>query len=418
MINLDEEPLTLSDISKINYSSYLLETNPFPTVEIPGVIPITTADRVKILEQFKRNLTSTVFDKASANMVLVGEYGAGKSHILKYFQSIVNKELLNSKNKALAIYVKSVGRSFRDLYLYFIDDVGRDFLRQLAIDFLKEYFQKIGRDELKKYITDVELKQNPDLLEIEISEILSNSRFYDIFYDIVKSMPKLKKNSTAYAMLHLAHPDYSSLAWRWLIGENLTIDERRVIRVEDNISDPVTSEAILDDLMKLFMHVGIGTIVLLIDEFENFTLIPKNLRDRFMEGLRHFIDDNPQGIFLAFTTTPYAWTQLTETTNALVRRLAGNEFELEFFTREHTEELISRYVRLFRLKNKELPESAKDYNTNEDIFPFTVEAIDKIFEESGGLVAIIIKLSRRAIDLSLDEDLPIVDLKTIEKISK
>lgn len=418
MVNLNKEPLTLSNIAKINYSKYLLETNPFPSIEIPGVIPITTADRVDILEQFKRTLTNTVFDKTSGNMILIGEYGSGKSHILKYFQSIVNKELLNSKNKTLAIYVKSVGRNFRDLFLYFIDDIGRDFLRQLAEDFLKTYFQKLGHDELKKYIIDKELKQSNNLLEEKISDILSHSRFYDLFFDVVKSMPKLRKNSTAYALLHLAHPDYSSHAWRWLIGENLSSDERRVIRVEDNISDPIAAEAILDDFMKLFMHTGINTVVLLIDEFENFTLIPKNLRDRFMEGLRHFIDDNPQGVFLAFTTTPFAWTELTVTTNALVRRLAGNELELQFFTREYTEELISRYNKLFRLNDKDLPESSKKYNTNLDIFPFTTEAIDKIFNESHGLVAVIIKLCRRAIDLSLDEGLPIVDEKIIDQITK
>ncbi len=141
--NFDEEPLRLADLSKINYSKFLILNNPFPTVAVPGAIPLTTADRKDILEHFRRTLSTTVFDNLSSTTVLIGEYGSGKTHLLKYFQYVVNKELLNSKNRVLAIYVKSVGRNFRDLYLYFIDDVGRELLKKFAIELIDYIFLKL-----------------------------------------------------------------------------------------------------------------------------------------------------------------------------------------------------------------------------------------------------------------------------------
>jgi len=415
--NFDEEPLQLADLSKVNYSAFLLLNNPFPSVEVPGAVPLTTADRKDILEHFKRALSTTVFDNMSSITVLIGEYGSGKTHLLKYFQYVVNKELLTSRNKVLAIYVKSVGRNFRDLYLYFIDDVGRELLKDLAYDLIKSYFSKIGHDGIKKYGVGGELSEYHDLTKLPIEVILPRSKFYDIFYDIVKSLPKLRKNSTAYALLHLAHPDYSSLAWRWLIGENLSSDERKVIRVEENISDYIVAEAILNDLMTLFSQVEIKTVVLLIDEFENFTLMPRNFRDKFMDGLRHFIDDNPQGVLLAFTTTPFAWNELTEVTSALIRRLVGNEYELKFFSESDTRELIIRYLKLFRIKDKHLPKKVENLDTDINIYPFTESAISKIQEESKGLVSTIIKIARRAIDVAIDSNLPVIDEKIIEKLS-
>lgn len=413
---MNKEPLTLSDLSKIDYSPFLLDNNPFPTVEIPGAVRMTTADRVQVLEHFKRSLSTTVFEGLSSTTILVGEYGSGKSHLLKYFQSVVNTELLHSKNKVLGIYVKSVGRNFRDLYLYFIDNIGMELLKDIAEKVLKDYFLSIGDEKLRKIVFDEKLKEGyEDITKAPVKNILIGSQFYDIFRETAKTVPKLKKFSTISAILHLCHPDYTSLAWRWLIGENLSNDERKVIRVEENIDDYLTAETVVNDMMTIFVNSGIKTIVLLVDEFENFTLMPRNLRDKFMDGLRHFIDDNPQGILLVFTTTPFAWTELSKVTSALIRRLVGNEYELKFFNRQETEELIIRYLDLFRIKDASLPEIVKEFSTNKQIFPFTEQAIDKIQEKSDGLVSSIIKISRKAIDSAIDSKQKIIDEKIVDE---
>ena len=225
-----------------------------------------------------------------------------------------------------------------------------------------------------------------------------------------------KRTSSFYAILHLAHPDYSAIAWRWLLGENLTSDERKVIRVEENISDVSIAEVIFQDVIDLLISSGHKSIVLLIDEFENFTLIPKNQRDRFMDGMRHFIDNNPKSLYLIFTTTPFAWTELTEVTTALTRRLAGNEYELKFFNEKDIKELIIRYLKLVR-KDQELPKIANEYETDELIFPFTEDSIKKLYELSEGLVSSVIKYCRKSIDYSIESKIPIIDSKVIEKIN-
>ena len=171
-INYNKEPLTLSDLTKLSYDNFLLSKNPFPTIEVPGGIPLTTADRTEILDHFKQALSKTVFDNLSTTTVLIGDYGSGKSHLLRYFKYVVNSELLTSENKVLAVYVKSVGRSFRDLYQYFIDDLGRDFLIDLAREIIKLYFEKIGNDGIRGFVYDSDLKTKDDFSKIDIAKIL------------------------------------------------------------------------------------------------------------------------------------------------------------------------------------------------------------------------------------------------------
>jgi archaellum biogenesis ATPase FlaH len=390
--------------------------NPFPAMGIPEEAPVTTADRQEIISRFKDCLRITLFEKKSTITLVTGDYGAGKSHLLKYFKYRVNTQLLSSKNRAIAIYVKSAGRNFKDLYLYFIDDIGREFLSSYSMEMVRAFVAKNPSDT-RKHVYGKELANEKDLSHVNTDRLLKNLLFYD-FMKALRDSVSTSTHSIINPLLCLAHPDYSSVAWRWFIGETLTKDERELIRVDYNIEDAKDAQAAFKSLITLFTQSGTTATVLLIDEFERFTLLPKNRRDEYMDEIRHFIDDNPSGLCLVITTTPTAYKELTETPSALTRRIAGAEFELRFFKRDDIEELIARYVSLGRAQNADMKSVLNKHPTSSPfLYPFTKEAVERIDRRSKGLVSTVINLCRESIEIAVGTDLEIIDQKVVNAVS-
>ncbi|MGI0047541.1 MAG: P-loop NTPase fold protein [Nitrosotalea sp.] len=195
---MKKEDFDLRDITKIDYSSLCLVSNPFPSIAIPDLLPSVTADRKEILENFKDNLRQTIFENRSAIMILSGHWGTGKSHLLKFFKYKVNSQLLNSENRAISVYLKSLGKSFLDFYLNFVDDVGRDFLTSVSNQIILNFFEEKGDSYLKK-----SLMPNVESVSVKsssIEEILMKSKFYDIFLDIKTKYQQISSD-VVYAVL-------------------------------------------------------------------------------------------------------------------------------------------------------------------------------------------------------------------------
>src|SRR6266566_427002 len=302
------EPLDLASLTKIDYSRLHLVFNPFPAVGIPEEIPATTADRAEILDRFKEILRQGLFENRSTVTVLTGDYGAGKSHLLKYLKYRINTQLLTSKDRALGVYVKSVGRGFRDLYLYFIDDVGRDFLTGFSEALIRSHLAKAD-DEGSRYVFDKNLAGKHPLSK-GIGLFLKSARYKDLFHDIAKSFQTFRNKNVMNSFLTLAHPDYSSIAWRWLIGERLDNSEQELLGVDGIIDDAKAAQSSFQAIVSLLLASGIKSVALMLDEFENFSLIPRLTRERYMDDVRHFIDDNPNGVALIIAATPFAYKDL------------------------------------------------------------------------------------------------------------
>src|SRR2546425_567333 len=127
-MSLDDQGLiSFEGLEKKDYSLLLLTRNPFPSTAVPSEVALTTADRQAALRRFTDALSTLFADSSSSVTVLLGDYGTGKSHLLKLFKVSVNSKLISGTTPTLAIYVKSPGRSIRDLLLYMMDDLGRDY---------------------------------------------------------------------------------------------------------------------------------------------------------------------------------------------------------------------------------------------------------------------------------------------------
>ena len=410
--------LDLRDLGVQDYSDFSLESNPFPSMGLPDDVPVTMADRKEILVRFKSALADCVNAGNSSVTVLTGDYGSGKTHLLKYFKYRVNDQLYhsNSKNKVLSIYVKSVGISVVNLFKYFMDDVGRYFLANIAIKEISKYLEQLDDDKIKSYIYAKELKTK-DFKSVKLDEYLRGSRFYDLFKEIRKSsFDKISNDDFVYALLHLAHPDYSQIAWRWFLSEDLEKESRKMILIDNNITDRQQVLDIFNDVLSLILQTGLKSLVILVDEFENITNISKTGRDRYIDDIRHLIDENKKGICFVIATTYTGFNAVMESDSALTRRFARG-YKLEKFNLDDIKELIKQYLQIYRLEDSDLQEKVKKHSdTSIDIYPFTNNAIKLIHEKTNGVVHYVIDTCRESIELAIQSKSQLVDDKIIEQI--
>ncbi|NVM55370.1 MAG: DUF2791 family P-loop domain-containing protein [Candidatus Helarchaeota archaeon] len=386
-----------------DFSKFYLLRNPFPAIGIPEDVPLFTANRENEIVRFQNVIAELVDYGSSLLTVMVGEYGSGKSHLFKVFKNSVNTQLLNREDGTLAIYVKTPGEEFKYLFLGFIDDIGRDLLQILSSDLILELMST--NPEYHEYIINQEMKEKIDQETYNAEEILTNSRYKDMFTNIRKTIfTNIQESDVVRAFLHMSHPDKGIASWKWFIGEKLDRQEKETLSMLTTSIDTENAYSLFCDFVQLLHLIGIKNIVLLIDELEKITLISPIRRARYQDNLRQIIDEHPQNVCFYFSIAQRQWSALTREPTALVRRLQGNWHILEPFKKSDVQELIEKYLFSARVLNfsgnvakKEFPEC------NPSFCPFNDEAISLIHKKSKGIVSNILLICRSTLNKLIDK---------------
>jgi len=382
-----------------NYGQFYLKRNPFPAIGIPEETPSITVDRETVLKRFQNVIWELLDTEKSMITVMVGEYGSGKTHLLKIFKKSVNTQLL-SPGGALAVYIKTPGEDFSHFFYGFVDDIGLNLLTQLSSKFISETMK--SQHELMEHIFDEKIRKNFMSLELRLEEVMDKLRFLDLINDLKDSEFSGIDSDLAQVFLSLANPKLSSTAWRWLLGEHLDKDEQDLLQIGTSI-DPKTTYKVFRDFCKIIQKIGIKNLVVLVDELERITLLTKLKKDKYQDDLRRLIDDHPKNMCFYFAIAPRQWQDLTKEPTALVRRLKGNWHLLEDFKENETRELIESYLfsaRIDQYPGKKVQASFPFCDPS--LFPFTDEAIKTISKESKGVVSDILLICRKALELLCD----------------
>lgn len=408
--------IDLTNLKPRNYTPFFLRGNPFPAIGVPGDTILITVDREPIIKRFKNVIAELVNNETSIITVLVGDYGSGKSHLLKIFKQEVNKQLLSRENGTLAVYIKSPGEDFRDFFLGFIEDIGRFLLTKYSEEVIREYIER-NRQKVANIIIDPKLKLSFVGGNFDLSELLQKSQYLELFRWIKADLfQNIRSPDVVKAFLSLSHPDYSSKAWRWFLGGSITKGEI----FETSIEDDDAAYSVFRNLVDLLHVIGITSLVVLVDELEKITFIDARKRVKYQDQLRRMIDEFPKNMCMYFAIAPRQWESLTKESTALVRRLAGNWYILEEFKMNNTRELIEKYLyhaRVDQFSSKEA--KAKFSDCEPSLCPFTTESIDAIQKASKGLVSSIILLSRKLLEyLSDHQEHNSITSKMVDMVSK
>ena len=305
----------LRSLGPKNYTPLLLTRDPFPSIAIPEDFPAFTVDREELLEHFKDTLSTIQSNGSSSISVLKGEYGSGKTHLLKVLKTSVNKYLSSRTPRFFAIYAKSPGKSPPELYYSLIEDLGRAFLEEESKRIVTEYLLKIG-DDAWGYLYSKDVKRNLNLKDLDLEEYLKNARTFDLYADVKsKSFGNLSNPDEATAFLLLSHPEYGSLAWRWFVGERLDKATRELFKLADNVDSEDAYSTIIS-LTQLLHLVGVEFIIFLVDEFEKLVKLSTIARGDYADIFLHYINDNPSKLGIFFAISPKECDVLLDESNA------------------------------------------------------------------------------------------------------
>ena len=396
----------LIDLSRLRlreYSRCFLRRNPFPSTAIPEEVPPVTVDRDSIIRHFQDVVAQLYQDGASTVTVLVGEYGSGKSHLLKVFKHSTNSQLLQLEEPSLAVYIKSPGRNFLDFVFAVIEDLGRslltDYSNRVIEDFISQHWSRS-----EHYIYDSEVREEFKNKRIGIDSLLRSSTTRDLFSDIKhERFSGVRNFDLVSAFLFLSHPDFSSIAWRWFLGQKLSREERDEIVVDSALTEPKEAYSVFQSLVELLHLLGVKSLVLLIDELEKIVLISALLRSQYQDDLRHLIDDNPKAMGVFFAIAGAQWNLLTREPTALQRRLAGNIYLLDRFDERRIKDLIAAYLDQHRTEGYSPGSIRRRFpHCPAELCPFTEESVNVILEKSDGTLSSVIMLCRKALDYFLD----------------
>lgn len=318
------------------------------------------AGRQDVKEKLEARIRRGLVTNTSVHTFIYGDYGSGKTHTLHYF----NKYVMDQHSiSILPIFVPTPQIDARSTpsHLY------RSIISAISPVEIFNLFSNIYDTHQN------EIQQYPELYtKITILDKYIRGRdISNIIYRYILSRPAA---------------DYTVL--KWLSGEKCTSREKQELNVILDNSDPNVAIKTLLTLFKIINQYGKKYVLLLLDEletlsvlsdrklteFENFfrqlvsqqhgiaTVMAQSVEQSLDDGIRIFISGSPVGTRIGYPHN-YIFLQPFDTTESLMSFIKGLISQLR-----PPEANISELIAATEKETRE--------TLNEELFPFTEEAID------------------------------------------
>lgn len=392
MIKYESEKISLEEIKLPDYSCYYLKTNPFFGIHAASRDrPPVIIDRREEIQAITNAIAQSLKNDKRSSVLIQGEYGSGKSHLLFTFLSEVRQNLLAREGpRAIGAYV-TPGSRFLDFYSNLIDDISLQFL-QSAVRHLEN---EIGSKDRTSFVKALEKEGvGPEF---------------------------------ARAISYLTYKNLYATTWRWLMAQRLSATDRATIEVSSNLDTDERALTAYEDLRRTLRKAGYQVICIFFDELEKICEGSQLSRARYFDNVRHLIDRDPGGLCIITTITPTAATILLDEGQALHRRLVMNELRtFKPFENEDAIALIGTYLRIEReqyigegQREKELEELieklGKD-NIDQWTFPFGYDAIREINEQAAGRVSQILRFASTLIEMGVLEKKTYITAEDVKEV--
>lgn len=386
----DESGFDLTTGSDIGFENYFLMGDPFPPFTITDEEPEIFVDRRELMQELQDFIISMYKTGDSDAFVILGDYGDGKTHILKYLKKEINSAYANlASERAIAVYVRP-GGSILDFVANFVISLGLGFLSQTVDEFIKPLLKERVQDEVEQ----------PRLFGNKVIETKPKSGNLEIANERLESdiLEDIGSNELLAVLVAIANRQHRLTAWSWLKGFPLTAQDRKKI----NVASPLKEDnalGVLTGLIKFLHRSGYKVVYILFDELEEVSeLDDETRRYIYLNYLRQFIDDNQQGLAFIFGATVAGWDALRESAEALQRRIVYHR-RLSKFELTDTFSLVEYYLskereRYFKIANRskeEVIQEIENRGANSRLYPYSERAVEKLQELAQSRAGYILK---------------------------
>lgn len=366
------------------FEKYALKENPFDIFSYEHKM----ANREKEWKHMTTSLVSAFEGREPVYLVLLGDYGMGKSYMLEQVYNWLSER--KRKHGVFVVYTK------RDVL----------YERRLALMESEPKWSKFGLDLMMRIFDNIDREK--------LVDVLREANLKDFKSKFIKVFEALKGNK--------------EIGFRYITGQKLVAKDFQQLGVDFAIMDSPTSLALFFDFLRVINQAGYNNFLVLVDEFEYLAAQGEKKIIQILNTFREIFDDfgdyskNYAGAVakphFMFATSPGGWERLTELETALTKKIGGagiapfmrrlskrNMITLEAFTKEKTVELVE--LRLSEARTKEL---------KAPLFPFTKEAVEHVHSVSLNRPGNVIQYCGILLEDALEEGLKKIDDEDARKI--
>jgi type II secretory pathway predicted ATPase ExeA len=343
-----------------NLREYGLESNPFPLV--PGARVTNWAGMDEVRERLEDVVRSVLATDTGLSefVILLGSYGAGKTHALRYLSTLIN-EVRAEEFRSFAVYVPKirVGSkiNFLNLYSHIIQEIGGDRIRALA-------------ESLKQRVDTAADQLSLQMDRIAEREIREKDPLY-FHRTVIESVPT-EDRAMLRLLIELAKGDDHVL--RFLF------DGKPVVQNSD-FSQQITTDFIAAHVLaSLFRAMCLSIqgdspayqgVQLFFDEVEDIIEAKVTEQAELWQPLRELINRLPYNFALILSFSAEAALLEAIIPTALAERTSRMNIELPAMTVEEAKDFVRKQLEDFR---------PQGYVAPQPYYPFAEDAIDFVLE--------------------------------------
>ncbi len=383
-----------------SYSKIGLLSNPFPIAGLPtsDLPPIDPNIQEKILHY----ITSTYRDNTYSGLTIVGNYGSGKTHLLKYIKSLIDESTRVAQERkkdfsAITCFIDRPEDSPQRVVHKIIEDIG--------IDKIRKYVWKIIIDDLSVDKANFEKRFGPRSTLVPRTHqewaILFNEPIKSNYLDFLKQFKKLngdfaKLQQAIREMITRRIVKDSALADRY-VDLILFADEKTADTSWDVLSGHISKRDIqrkeivfLNSIVEILKNVGFKHLYVFVDEFEDIGKLSSFKKTNYLLTLVTLINKASHWSVIVSLTEDVLEEEIKKEP-PLYDRLTTTRVNLKRLKYKDGRILITRYLNLVREK----PANS--------IQPFTEESVRKMIALSEGNCRSFLLLSYNALEIAVKQ---------------
>jgi type II secretory pathway predicted ATPase ExeA len=401
-----------------------LAANPFPVASISSqelAVSFPPIDQQQ-LESVQRFLQSTISGKRYSGLLVVGDYGFGKSHFLRWFEHTINNL---GKGYLVAYYIQDPGRSPRELLFAFTKAIGEESLRKyiwfLVFEKIRGELKKdskklqsrlfakpTGEMDLKSYAKKHDLRRSV-FNESALSNFQVFLESYDKFFGERTSL-RLYIQEVLRGITRSA--DVSRLLASFALQEEFVSDDAwsALTSIERKGALAISPSEHFRALLSLLKSTGLVQIYLLIDEFEDITAarLPTRQRGEYAASLRTLIDTHLTDFSLVIACTRKGLTQLRGLHPAFVERF-NYHIDLKPLALQQVKQLVLGYLDLARRGTAFAPNEGK-------LEPFEEDALKKLTLSAKGNPRSVLSLCHELVEYAAEKGLDKISASVVSTV--
>jgi len=394
-----------------NFPQFKLRFNPFPLAGLPR-FPLPPLE-LEIVDKIKHFVVSTYSEGEYGGLTIVGDYGMGKTHLLRYIQSLIEgltkkAQIEKMDFSAVTCFIDRPEDSPQRVVHKIIEDIGYDKIRKYV---WKIVIEKLGNEptsfrEIYKP-KQIQLGSAENWLQLFEEPTRSNyltflSRFRKLNGDF-----KLLQESVREIIKQEIVPD-SALADRYL--DLILFAEEKVAESSwDILAGYVTKRDIqkkeimfLNSIVEILKKVGFKHLYVFVDEFEDIGKLSSAKRTNYLLTLVTLINKERRWSVIVSLIKDVLEEEIKKQP-PLYDRLTTTVIDLKPLDEKKAKRLLASYLNVSRTEE------------SESTFPYSEDSVKRMIKISEGNYRSFLLLAYNSLEIALREKARNINPQIVER---